>query len=250
MQFVAMVTMLESPGIPLCHSHKLMLWRHQRLCTVPYPEFFHTRRTRMANWQIEGDYIETCNCSFLCPCITANLAAMPTEGDCKAAIGMRITSGRKGDIDLSGLSFIVMLHSPGVMADGNIKVGLIVDESANDGQVDAITGIATGAAGGPMAALGPLVGEFRGVEKRPIVFEGNGMTHSVRAGDLLEQTVEGVPSASRPGEAICIDNTVHPVSPRLSLGKATRSRMHAFGIDWDDATGTRNGHFTRFTWTG
>ena len=204
----------------------------------------------MAKWQIEGDYIETCNCSFLCPCITANLAAMPTEGDCKAAIGMRITSGRNGDIDLSGISFIVMLHSPGVMADGNIKVGLIIDERANDAQVDAITGIATGAAGGPMAALGPLVGEFRGVEKRPIIFEANGMTHSVRAGELVDQAIEGVPSGSRSGEAICLENPVHPVSPRLYLAKATRSRMHAFGIDWDDATGTRNGHFTRFAWSG
>ena len=44
---------------------------------------------------IEGQYAETCNCAFLCPCITSNLSANPTEGDCKAALEMRIDSGEK-----------------------------------------------------------------------------------------------------------------------------------------------------------
>ena len=44
----------------------------------------------MATWQISGEYMETCNCTLLCPCITSNLAATPTEGDCKAAVTMRI----------------------------------------------------------------------------------------------------------------------------------------------------------------
>ena len=37
----------------------------------------------MSSWQITGQYMETCNCTFLCPCISSNLAARPTEGDCK-----------------------------------------------------------------------------------------------------------------------------------------------------------------------
>ena len=112
-------------------------------------------------WQIEGEYIETCNCSFVCPCITSNLSARPTEGDCKAAVAMRIDRGAKDGVDLSGLSFVVLLHSPGVMADGNFKVGLIVDEAADEVQTEAIQAIASGAAGGPMAALAPLVGRVR-----------------------------------------------------------------------------------------
>ena len=103
----------------------------------------------MAKWNIEGDYMETCNCDFLCPCITSNLTAIPTEGDCKAAIAMKITKGEKDGVSLDGLSFIVLLHAPSAMADGNIKVGLIVDENASDEQTAAISDIATGAAGGP-----------------------------------------------------------------------------------------------------
>ncbi len=202
----------------------------------------------MAAWQIEGRYMETCNCDFICPCIGSNMAAVPTEGDCKAAVAMHIDKGRKHDVSLDGLSFIVMMHAPGPMGEGNMKVGLIVDERASDAQVEAIKEIASGAAGGPMAALAPLVGEFAGVEKRPISFDSDGMNFSVKAGELVDQSIAGVASASREGEPIYIDNTAHPVSPRLALAKATRSAFNVFGIRWNDSSGTRNGHFAPFSW--
>lgn len=204
----------------------------------------------MAGWRVEGQYMETCNCTYLCPCIGSNLTARPTEGDCKAAIAMRIDKGEKDGVKLDGLSFIVLMHSPKAMAEGNITVGLIIDERATDNQAEAISAIATGAAGGPMAALGPLVGRVAGVEKRPISFEMDGMKRIVKAGELIDQACEGVPGPARPGEPIYLDNTCHPVNPRLALAKATRSSMHAFGINWDDSSGTRNGHFAPFAWAG
>jgi len=204
----------------------------------------------MATWRIAGEYMETCNCDFLCPCIGSNLTAKPTEGDCKAAIAMRIDEGQKDGVVLDGLSFVVLLHSPGAMADGNIKVGLVIDEAADDAQTEAISQIASGAAGGPIAALAPLVSELAGVEKRPIRFEVDGLNRTVEAGELVDQALTGVPSASKEGEAVCLDNTAHPVSPRLALAKATRSHFNAFGIKWDDASGLRNGHFAPFAWAG
>ena len=204
----------------------------------------------MAGWRVEGQYMETCNCTYLCPCIGSNLAARPTEGDCKAAIAMRIDKGEKDGVKLDGLSFIVLMHSPKAMAEGNITVGLIIDERATDNQAEAISAIATGAAGGPMAALGPLVGRVAGVEKRPISFEMDGMKRIVKAGELIDQACDGVPGPALPGEPIYLDNTCHPVNPRLALAKATRSSMHAFGINWDDSSGTRNGHFAPFAWAG
>jgi hypothetical protein len=202
----------------------------------------------MAGWRIEGQYMESCNCTFLCPCIGSNLTARPSEGDCKAAIAMRIDRGEKDGVKLDGVSFVVLLHSPGAMAEGNMTVGLIVDERASEAQVKAIADIATGAAGGPMAALGPLVGKVAGVEKRPIRFERDGMKLSVTAGELIDQAIEGVPGPARPGEPIYLDNTCHPVNNRLALAKAKRSRFDAFGIRWNDSSGTRNGHFAPFAW--
>ena len=204
----------------------------------------------MSTWSINGEYMETCNCAFLCPCITSNLAGRPTEGDCKAAITLRIDKGVKDGVILDGLSFIVMMHAPGAMGEGNIKVGLIIDERASDEQVAAISAIATGSAGGPMAALGPLVGSIAGVERRPIQFGIDGLKRTVRAGDLVDQACEGVASGSAPGQALAVDNTVHPVSARLFLAKATRSVFNAFGIKWNDSSGTRNAHFTPFAWAG
>ncbi len=204
----------------------------------------------MAAWRIEGQYMETCNCTYLCPCAPSNLTATPTEGDCKAAIAMRIDKGEKDGVKLDGLSFFVILHSPKAMAEGNITVGLIVDERASDKQVEAISAIATGAAGGPMAALVPLVGRVAGVEKRPISFTADGMNFAAKAGDLIDQACEGVASAARPGEPLYLDNVAHPVNARLALAKATRSIFNAFGMKWNDTSGTRNGHFAPFAWTG
>ena len=203
----------------------------------------------MAAWRIEGNYMETCNCDFICPCIGSNLAARPTEGDCKAAIAMQIDKGAKGDVSLDGLAFILLLHSPGPMGEGNIRVGLIVDDSASDAQTEAIGAIVTGAEGGPMAALAPLVGEVVGIEKRPISFKRDGMTIAVKAGELIDQALQGVPSMAKEGEPVYLDNTLHPVSSKLALAKATHSKFHAFGVEWDDASGTRNGHFAPFSWS-
>src|ERR1041384_5812028 len=151
--------------------------------------------------------------------LRAHFSGPPAEGDCKVAIAMRIDKGEKDGVKLDGLSFVLLLHAPKAMAEGNITVGLIVDERASDKQAEAIGAIATGAAGGPMAALGPLVGKVAGVEKRPIRFEIDGMKISVKAGDLIDQSLEGVPGPARPGEPIYLRNTCHP-GARGQIGRA------------------------------
>jgi hypothetical protein len=113
-----------------------------------------------------------------------------------------------------------------------------------------LVAIASGRAGGPMAAVAPLLGEFLGVETRPIQYHRDGLRRSVSIPDLLDQAVEGVPSVSRPGEPVCIDNGAHPANARLALAKATRSHLHAFGMDFDESSGRNNGHFAPFSWQG
>jgi hypothetical protein len=205
---------------------------------------------QMANWKIEGNFMETCNCTMLCPCIVSNLSASPTEGDCKVAIAFHVKSGEKDGVKLDGLNFVVLVHSPGPMAEGKLKVGLIVDDKASEAQTKAIADIATGAAGGPMAGLGPLVGEIAGMEKRPITFSGGGMSYAVKAGELIDQAINGVPSMADASIPVYIDNAPHPASSRLAVAKAAKSMFNAFGIKWSDNSGTRNGHFAPFSWSG
>jgi len=199
-------------------------------------------------WKISGDYMETCNCTFLCPCIVTNLQGEPTEDNCKAALGMRIAEGDKDGVSLAGVNFIALLQSHGAMGDGNMTVGLIIDSAASDAQVEAITAIASGAAGGPMAMLAPLVGNFAGVERAKVEISRDGETWKAVAGDLVDQTCEGV--LNMEGQPMMLDNASHPMNSRLALAKAVDSKFHAFGIEWEDHTGTRNGHYAPFSWSG
>lgn len=199
-------------------------------------------------WQLSGDYFEACSCTYVCPCVPSNMAAQPTKGHCDVALVFQVDRGRFGKVKLDGLSFIVVARAPGVMADGNWSVGLIVSEKAKPEQQEALVRIASGQAGGPMAAVAPLIGKFLGVERKPIKVQKKGLSRSVLIPGVLDQLVEGVPSPSKKGEALCIDNAFHPASSRLALAKASRSHLHAFGIDWDDTSGQNNGHFAPFKW--
>src|SRR5689334_23298558 len=115
-------------------------------------------------WHVEGQYYENCNCDFVCPCVPGRMQVKPTKGSCTFVMGFQVERGRFGDVPLDGLGFVVDGFTPGEMANGNWSVGLIVDERATEAQREAIAGIASGNAGGPMAALSGLVGTFLGAE--------------------------------------------------------------------------------------
>src|SRR6185369_17442092 len=167
-------------------------------------------------WQISGEYFEACSCDSVCPCPTSGLAAKPTKGACDAGLVFNVQRGRYGTTKLDGLSFAVLLHTPGAMIQGNWTVGLVVDERASKEQRDALTAIASGQAGGPMAALAPLIGNFGGVEAKPITFEMNGMRRSVSIPGMLDIAIEGIAGA-KPDEPIYFDNVGHPAARRLAL---------------------------------
>jgi hypothetical protein len=203
----------------------------------------------MANpqWQINGEYFEACSCDSVCPCPTSGLAARPTKEVCDAGLVFNVQRGQYGSTRLDGLSFAVLLHTPGPMIQGGWTVGLVVDERASKEQRDALTTIASGQSGGPMAALAPMIANFGGVEAKPIRIESSGMRRSVSIAGMLDIAVEGIPGA-KDSEPIYLDNVGHPAASRLALAKASRSHMHAFGINWDDTSGRNNGHFAPFAW--
>ncbi len=201
------------------------------------------------SWQVAGQYYENCSCDFVCPCITGALAAMPTKGWCTVAMAFQIDRGTYGKLALDGLGFIVLLHTPEEMGKGNWSVGVIVDERASAQQKEAVTAIASGAAGGPMSALSPLVGKFLGVDSAPIRFERAGAKWSVTAGGLVGIAAEGAmgldPSATEP---MHMENTGHPAASRYALAHASKSHVHALGLSWDDSSGKQHGQYAPFSW--
>jgi len=116
-------------------------------------------------------------------------------------------------------------------------------------QVKALTAIASGAAGGPMAALSGLVGTFVGVESAPIRFDRSGAKWSVKASSFVDMAAEGVkglnPNATEP---MHLDNTGHPAADRVALARASKSRVQALGLAWQDETGRNNGQYAPFSW--
>ena len=200
-------------------------------------------------WQVSGQYYETCSCDFVCPCILGQMAVEPSKGSCTFAMAFQIDRGSYGTVSLDGLGFIVLGLTPEAMGKGNWSVGVVADDRASAEQRDAIVAIASGAAGGPMAALSGLVGKMLGVESAPIRFDRNGVKWSVKAASLVDMAAEGAmginPAATEP---LALDNTGHPASTRFSLAHASKSHVHALGLAWDDATGKNNGQYAPFSW--
>ncbi len=201
------------------------------------------------NWQVSGQYYETCSCDFVCPCVPGQLTVMPTKGSCTFAMAFQIESGSYGSVTLDGLGFIILGLTPAEMGKGNWSVGLIADERASAEQRDAITAIASGAAGGPMAALSGLIGKFLGVESAPIRFDCNGAKWSVTASSFLDMAAEAAKGLNPANpEPLYLENTGHPAADRFALAHAAKSHVNALGLKWDDVSGKNNGQYAPFSW--
>jgi len=200
------------------------------------------------NWHLSGQYCETCSCDFVCPCIPHVLAVEPTKGTCTFAMAFRADKGRFGDVPLDGLAFVIIGRTPEAMGKGNWSVGILADERATPAQQEALIGICSGQAGGPMAALAPLVGTFLGLEKAAIKIDGAGLSWSVSAPNVIDMAMDGVVGLAGGPEPIHLDNTGHPAASRIAIAKARHSHLHALGLDWDDVSGRNNGQFAPFQW--
>jgi hypothetical protein len=200
-------------------------------------------------WRAKGQYYETCSCDFVCPCIAGKLAVRPSKGSCTIAMSFQIESGKYGSVSLDGLGFIILVLTPEEMGKGNWSVGVIADARASAEQRDAITAIASGSSGGPMAALSALVGTFLGVESAPIRFDRSGLKWSVTAGKFVDMAADAAfglnPGATEP---LYMENTGHPAADRYALANAVRSHVNALGLSWDDSSGKNHGQYAPFSW--
>jgi hypothetical protein len=201
------------------------------------------------NWSLRGEYMESCNCDYLCPCVYTNPQGPATYDNCTAVMVFRIDDGRSGATRLDGLKFALVIRSGKVMADGNWVFGVIVDQAADLVQREALSAIASGEAGGPPGLIRQnLVGDFRGVAIKPIEFAMAGLTRRAAIPGLLSFEIEGVASRNRSGDPYYLDNVGHPASRRLALARSKETRIHGFGLDLDLAGQGNNGHFAPFAW--
>ncbi len=199
-------------------------------------------------WQVQGRYYENCNCDFVCPCLPGQMMVKPTKGTCIFAMAFQIERGNFGQVPLDGLGFVVVGVTPEEMAKGNWSVGVVVDERASAEQREAITGIASGAAGGPMAAVSGLVGKFLGVESSPIAFSEEGASWSVSAASKIRLTGRPATGLNPDAAPLRLSNTGHPAADTFSLARPSESRVAALGVAWADAGGRNNAQYAPFAW--
>lgn len=200
-------------------------------------------------WELSGEYMESCNCDYLCPCIFTNPQAPATHEHCTALMVYRIDRGRHEGIALDGLKFALVIRSGPVMADGGWVFGVVVDETASEPQRRALAAIVGGTAGGPPQMIRDnLVGDFRGIEYRRIDFSMDGLKRAAEIPGVLAFAIEGVASRNRSGDPFYIDNTAHPANRRLALARSSRTEVQGFGLDLVLAGKGNNGHFAPFAW--
>ena len=196
-------------------------------------------------WKLSGTYFETCSCEVVCPC-TASLALGADYDRCRVTLVFNIVTGEVDGTDVGGLKVAAIADTPKVMSEGNWRLGVFVDAAASDEQAAKLTAVFGGQLGGPMEALGPLVSENLGVERATIEVREDGLRHSVKIGDGIDFEIEDIVSFGvTTGEPARLSGIFHPAGSELTIAKATRSRINAFGIEYEGKSAFSS---SKFAW--
>src|SRR2546421_9296586 len=196
------------------------------------------------SWKISGSYFETCSCELVCPC-TASLSLGATNDYCRVVLVFHVKRGDVEGVDVGGLTVAAVADTPKVMTEGNWRLGVFIDAAASDEQAEKLGGVFAGALGGPMEALGPLVGENLGVERAAIEVYEDGLTHWVKIGDAVDFEVEDVaPFGVESGQPARLVGIFHPAGSELTIAHATRSKIDAFGISYEGKAGFSSSQFS------
>jgi hypothetical protein len=196
------------------------------------------------SWNLKGSYVETCSCELMCPC-NLSFDHGATYDFCRVTLVFNIREGEIQGTDVGGLKVAAIAESPKVMTEGNWRLGIFIDDQATDEQADKLTAVFGGQLGGPMGALAPLVGEVLGVERASIEVVDDGLRHSVRIGDAIDFEIEDiVPFGIETGEPVRFAGMFHPAGSDLTMAEAKRSRINAFGIEYEGKTGLSKSDFS------
>jgi hypothetical protein len=101
-------------------------------------------------WRVKATELANCNCAYGCPC---QFNALPTHGDCRAAVGYEIEEGHFGAVRLDGLRAVMLVSWPGPVHQGKGTMQLVIDERADASQRDALLKILTGEETDDMATV-------------------------------------------------------------------------------------------------
>ncbi len=125
-------------------------------------------------YRLEGQEIEACDCSSICPCV---FGEAPEHGSCIGILARHISKGVIDGVEVSGLTWLEVFRSPGHQLEGGTSKLVFVDRDATLDQLSALRDAFRGRHGGPLEDLANLTGEWLGVEQADVaceVHEGEG----------------------------------------------------------------------------
>ena len=102
------------------------------------------------DWHLSGINLSACNCDWGCPC---QFNALPTRGNCRATVALRIDKGHFGGTKLDGLKAVALAAWPGAMHEGNGEILAVVDERADTKQREGLLEILSGKHSEPGATI-------------------------------------------------------------------------------------------------
>jgi hypothetical protein len=198
-------------------------------------------------WHLDGTYFENCNCDMVCPCTTSGLSMRADQERCRVVLAFHVDRGEVEGVDVSGKTVVVLADTPALMSEGNWRVGVVMDAAASPEQAQKLGAVFGGQLGGPMAMLSPLISEMIGMESAPVDYVSEGRRHSLRVGDLMDIEIEDFVAPGNPGgEVEQLTGMFHPANSTLTIAKATRSNVDAFGLSFSNEG--KNGHSAPFSW--
>lgn len=198
-------------------------------------------------WRLSGELILNCNCTVFCPCVVSLGEHPPTEGSCKAWLGVRIDEGAMGATPLYGLNVAMLMDIPGKMGEGNWKAAAYIDERATDEQFAALEMILAGRARGTTGLFRLLVGEFLGSKRAPILYENEGKLRHLQVGKMIQGVVEPV-GGSDPERDLVVTNTKYWMGADVIVAKAVRGKVRDFGRVWN--FDGRSAEICQIEWSG
>jgi hypothetical protein len=174
----------------------------------------------------------------MCPC-NLSFDHGATYDFCRVIMAFNIREGQVEGTDIGGLKVVLIADTPKVMTEGNWRLGAFIDADATDEQFDKLVQVFSGQLGGPMGAAAPLIGEVLGIERAAIDVADDGLSHTVRVPGAIDFEIEDiVPFGVETGRPVQFDGMFHPTgSPNLVMAEAKRSRVNAFGIQYEGKTG-------------
>jgi hypothetical protein len=205
-------------------------------------------------WHAKGDWFDVCRCNVPCPC---SWAEPPDDGYCEGVLVWHIGEGRYGDVALDGLNVVGLGTFKGNVWAGthsDPKLGVLLDERADEGQREALQMIFGGQAGGWPGRFNEIFGaEMVGLEFAPIEVEVGDDLRSWRAEvpgrvQAAANALSGPTSEGKPPRMENLPGSETGPGQVGTQGKATADQVDAFVFKWEH-DGKSSKHIT-FDWRG